>query len=104
MNALGFEHILLITGFLLVIAGCYCLIRTYHMLKITIGIELAMKAVSLFMTLAGYVSGNIDLAQTFMITSIAIEVVVTVVGAGIAINLYKKYGSMDIRNLRKLKG
>lgn len=104
MDIFRFENIMFIIGFLLIIAGCYCLIRTYHMLKIIIGIEVAMKAVTLFITLAGYVNGNIDLAQTFTITSIVIEVVVTVVAAGIAISLYKKYGSMDIRNLRKLKG
>lgn len=104
MNAFEFEKIILIVGFLLIISGCYCLIRTYHMLKIIIGIELAMKAVTLFMTLAGFINGNIELAEAFVITSIVIEVVVTVVAAGIAINLYRKYGSMDIRNLRKLKG
>lgn len=104
MNPFALENMMLITGFLLIIAGCYCLIRTYHMIKITIGIEVAMKAVTLFITLAGYVNGKIDLAQTFVITSIVMEVVVTVVAAGITISLYKKYGSMDIRNLRKLKG
>lgn len=104
MNPFALENMMLITGLLLIIAGCYCLIRTYHMIKITIGIEVAMKAVTLFITLAGYVNGKIDLAQTFVITSIVMEVIVTVVAAGITINLYKKYGSMDIRNLRKLKG
>ena len=102
MNAIG--NIVFIVGFLLIIAGCYCLIRTYHMLKIILGIEVAMKAVTLFITYAGYINGNIDLAQSFVITSIVIEVVVAVVAAGIAINLYRKYGSMDIRNLKKLKG
>jgi len=104
MNASGFGNIVFIIGFLLIIAGCYCLIRTYHMLKIIIGIEVAMKAVTLFITYAGYINGNIDLAQSFVITSIVVEVVVAVVAAGIAINLYRKYGSMDIRNLKKLKG
>lgn len=104
MNASGFGNIVFIIGFLLIIAGCYCLIRTYHMLKIIIGIEVAMKAVTLFITYAGYIKGNIDLAQSFVITSIVVEVVVAVVAAGIAINLYRKYGSMDIRNLKKLKG
>lgn len=104
MNVIRLETIMLIAGFLLIIAGCYCLIRTYHMLKIIIGIEVAMKAVTMFITLAGFVNGNSDLAQTFVITIIVTEVVVAVVAAGIAINLYKKYGSMDVRNLRKLKG
>jgi multisubunit Na+/H+ antiporter MnhC subunit len=104
MGAYGFEAVILIIGLMLIIAGCYCLIRTFHMLKIILGIEVAMKAVTLFIILAGYISGNTDLAQTFVITIILIEVVVVVVAAGITINLYKKYGSMDIRNLKKLKG
>ena len=104
MGIFGFENILLIIGFLLILTGCYCLIRTYHILKIAIGVEVAMKAVTLFFALAGYVNGQIGLTQAFIICSIVIEVVVTVVSAGISINLYKKYGSMDIRNLRKLKG
>lgn len=104
VNAFGLETVMLIIGFMLIIAGCYCLIRTYHMLKIIIGMEVAMKAVTMFIILAGYVNGNNDLAQTFVISIIVIEVVVAVVAAGIAMSLYKKYGSMDIRNLRKLKG
>lgn len=104
MVEFNFKIIILITGFLLIIAGAYCLIRTYHMLKIIIGMEVAMKAVTMFIVLAGYINGNTDLAQTFVITVIVIEVVVAVVAAGIAIRLYRKYGNMDIRNLRKLKG
>lgn len=95
---------MLIAGFLLIIAGCYCLIRTYHLLKIIIGVEVAMKAVTMFIILAGFVNGNIALAQSFVITVIVIEVVVAVVAVGIAINLYNNYGNMDIRNLVKLKG
>jgi multisubunit Na+/H+ antiporter MnhC subunit len=104
MSEFNFEFIILAIGFLLIIAGAYCLIRTYHMLRIIIGIEVAMKAVTMFIILAGYINGNTDLAQTFVITIIVAEVVVAVVAAGIAISLYKIYGSMDIRNLRKLKG
>ena len=78
--------------------------RTYHLLKIIIGMEIAMKAVTMFIILAGYINENMDLAQTFVISIIVIEVVIAVVAAGIAVSLYKKYGSMDIRNLRKLKG
>lgn len=101
---MSFETVILLIGFLLIVTGCYCLIRTYHMLKIIIGIEIAMKAVTMFILLAGYINGKIGLSQTFVISIIVIEVVVTLVAAGIAISLYKKYGSMDIRNLKKLKG
>lgn len=104
MNGFGMENVMLIIGFLLIISGVYCIMRTYHLLKIIIGMEIAMKAVTMFIILAGYINENMDLAQTFVISIIVIEVVIAVVAAGIAVSLYKKYGSMDIRNLRKLKG
>jgi multisubunit Na+/H+ antiporter MnhC subunit len=104
MELLNFKVLILIIGFMMIITGCYCLLRTYHMLKIIIGIEVAMKAVTLFMILAGYVNGHMGLAQAYVITAIVIEVVVAVVFAGVTIGLYKKYGNMDIHNLMKLKG
>ena len=59
---------MLILGVLMIAAGCWCLIRTYHMLKITIGIEVMVKAVTMFLMLAGRVSGRVALAQSFVIT------------------------------------
>lgn len=104
MEIFDFKTIMLIIGFMMIIAGLYCIIKTYHMLKIVIGIEVAMKAVSMFMVLAGYVNGHMGLAQAFVVTAIVLEVVVVVVAAGVTIGLYKKYGNMDVRNLTQLKG
>lgn len=101
---MNYATILLTIGILMIVAGCWCMIRTYHMLKITIGIEIAMKAVTMFIILAGEINGDINLAQSFITTVIVIEVVLAVVCIGTAIGLYRKYGSMDIRNLTKLKG
>lgn len=101
---MNFELVMLAVGALMILAGCYCLIRTYHMLKIIIGMELAMKAVTLFFVLAGYINGNMALSQTFIITIIVIEVVITLVASGVAVDLYKKYGTLDVRNLRNLRG
>lgn len=101
---MNLQTVMLIVGALTIMAGCFCLIRTYHMLKIIIGMELSMKAVTLFFVLAGYLNGNMALSQSFIVTIIVIEVVVTLVASGIAVGLYKKYGSLDVRNIRKLKG
>ncbi|MEG1547687.1 MAG: NADH-quinone oxidoreductase subunit K [Clostridia bacterium] len=98
------ESTVLVVAFLMILAGCYCLIRTYHLLKIIIGIEIAMKAVTMLIIFAGYVNGNHALAEAFVITVIVVEVVVMVAASGIAVNLFRTYGSMDIRNLKKLKG
>ena len=96
--------VMLVCGLILILTGCIELIRTRHMLKIIISLELAIKAISMFITLGGWLNGNMALAQAFIVTVIVLEVVVATVLSGIAISIYHKHGNMDIRNLRNLKG
>lgn len=96
--------VMLVCGLILILTGCVELIRTRHMLKIIVGLELAIKAISMFLTLGGWLNGNMALAQAFVVTVIVLEVVVATVLSGIAISIYHKHGNMDIRNLRNLKG
>ncbi len=96
--------IMLIAGLVLILIGCFELIRTRHMLKIIIALELAIKAVSMFIALGGWLNGNMPVAESFVVSVIVIEVVVATVLSGIAISIYHKYGNMDIRSLRNLKG
>jgi len=95
---------MLIAGLVLILTGCFELIRTRHMLKIIIALELAIKAVSMFIVLGGWLNGNMPVAESFVVSVIVIEVVVATVLSGIAISIYHKYGNMDIRSLRNLKG
>ena len=101
---MGLVTVLLIAGALMIAAGCWCLVRTYHMLKITIGIEVAIKGVTMFLILAGDVCGQVALAQSFVITVMVVEIIVAVVGTGTAVGLFRKYGNMDVRNLNRLRG
>lgn len=95
---------MLVAGLVLILTGCFELIRTRHMLKIIIALELAIKAVSMFIVLGGWLNGNMPGAESFVVSVIVIEVVVATVLSGIAISIYHKYGNMDIRSLRNLKG
>ncbi|MEN6595290.1 MAG: NADH-quinone oxidoreductase subunit K [Clostridiaceae bacterium] len=96
--------VMLVIGLVLIVTGCVELIRTRHMLKIIIGLELAIKAISMFIVLGGWLNGNMALAQAFIVTIIVLEVVVATVLSGIAISIYHKHGDMYIRNLRNLRG
>lgn len=99
-----YQSLIFVAAILMIITGFYCLLRTHHLLRILIGIEIGMKAVSLLVIFAGYMNGQYALAEAIVVTVIVIEVVMMVTAAGLAINLYRTYGSMDIRNLKKLKG
>ena len=89
---------------LLFIIGFYCLLATFNLIRALIGVELLIKAVTLLIVVAGFVSGHMALAQALVITLIVIEVVVMTVAAGVILNVYQHNKSLDVRNLRNLKG
>jgi len=96
---------LFITAILLiVVAAVYCLITTHNMIRILIALELLIKGVTLLLAVAGSISGQMALAQSFIIALIVIEVVVTAIGAGIIIAVHARNGSIDLHNLSKIKG
>lgn len=93
-----------IAAVLLLITGFYCLIMTYNLVRALIGLEILTKSVTLFIILAGYVTGRMALAQALAITLIVIEVVVIAVAVGIVLCVYKNIKSIDARLLRNIKG
>ena len=89
---------------LLSVAALYCILFSRNLIRMLIGLELLIKAVTLLIALAGYLTGRMALAQTFIITLIVIEVVVIAVAAGIVIGAHRHNQSLDVRMLRNLKG
>ena len=89
---------------LIFIAGLYCLLATFNLMRALIGIELLMKAVTLLIILVGYVSGHTGLAQALVITLIVIEVVLMVAAAGVILSAFSQNKTIDVRSLRNLKG
>ncbi|MCX5782266.1 MAG: NADH-quinone oxidoreductase subunit K [Elusimicrobia bacterium] len=89
---------------LLFIIGFYCIIITHNLIRVLVGLELIIKAVTLLLVVVGYTTNHTVLMQSYIITLIIIEVVVIAVAAGIVVNVAKQTGSLDTRNLRTLKG
>lgn len=89
---------------LVLITGFYCLIVTYNLIRALIGLELLTKSATLFIILAGYITGRMALAQALAITLIVIEVVVIAVAVGIVLCVYKHNKSIDTRLLKNIKG
>lgn len=89
---------------LIMITGIYAVIMTQNLLRILIGLELMIKAVTLFIVLAGFVSGHIAVAQAMVITLIVIEVVIMTVSSGIILGVHKHTKSLDVSGVGRLKG
>jgi len=103
VNPYLFFHIFIVT-IMLFVMGFYCIFFTFNLVRALIGVELLIKAVTLLIITAGYVTGHMALAQAIVITLIVVEVVFIVVATGVVIGLRRHNGSLDTRKLRNLKG
>ena len=66
-----------ITGIVLVlVTGLYCLLVTTNLVRTIIGLELLSKGATLALALSGHLSGKTVLGQIFVVTLIALEVVI----------------------------
>ncbi len=89
---------------LTMIVGFYCLLTTRNLIRALIGLALLTKGVTLLIVLAGFVSGQMALAQSLAITLIIIEVAVVVVAVGIVLGIYRRTAGIDTRSIREIRG
>ena len=89
---------------LLSVAALYGILASRNLIRILICLELLTKAVTLLIAVAGYLTGRMAVAQTFIITMIVIEVVVIAVAAGIVIGVHRHNHDLDARRLNNLRG
>ncbi len=106
----------------LFLVGLYGVIAKRNLIKIVIGLAIMEYSVNLFLILIGYVKGGaapirsgemadkaftnfVDpLPQAMVLTAIVIGLATTALLLAIAIRIYKKYGTFDIREIKNLKG
>ncbi len=89
---------------LLFITGIYCLLATFNIIRALIGLEILIKAATLFIILAGFICGRGAIAQSIVITLIIIEIVFMVVASGLALWAFRHNRTIDPRKLSNLKG
>jgi len=94
----------LIGASLLIAIGVYGIVVTGNLMRIILSVEILTKAVTLVMIGAGYETGNMGMAQSFVITIIVIEVMLLVIATGILFGVYKSNGSLMTDQLNNLKG
>ena len=84
--------------------GLFAMLTGRNMIRLLFGLEIMAKSVVLAFIMGGYVRGEEFLTQSLIITFIVIEVSLMAVALALVINAYRNTGSLDIRNLARLKG
>lgn len=111
--------ILYILCFVLFLVGLYGVITRRNVIKVVLGICIMEYSLNLLLILIGYVDAGIapivvkastetnfvdPLPQAMVLTVIVIGLATTAMLLAIAIRLYKKHGTFDIREINNLKG
>lgn len=105
--------------FILFLVGLYGVLTRRNLIKIVIGLTVMEFSVFLFLVLIGYIADGqapivvpgmeeaifVDpLPQAMVLTAIVIGLATTAMLLSIAIRIYKKYGTWDIREIKNLRG
>jgi NADH:ubiquinone oxidoreductase subunit K len=89
---------------LLLVCGLYLTLVTRNLLRLLMGIEMLSKGATLLLVVVGKATGRVDLAQSFVVTLVVVEVVVVAVAAGVVFAVWRRFGSLDTSVLKTMKG
>ena len=110
-----------IASFFLIVLGFYCIVVKYNLVKTVIGLSIADYGVNLLIISIGFNPGGtapiftfselnpssffVDpIPQALTLTSIVIGACVTAMSLALVMKIYEQYGTMDTREVRRLRG
>ena len=110
-----------IASFFLMVLGLYCIVVKYNLVKTVIGLSILDYGVNLLIITIGFnpggtapifTQGEITAASYFVdpipqaltLTSIVIGACVTAMSLALVIKLEEQYGTIDTREIRRLRG
>jgi NADH-quinone oxidoreductase subunit K len=101
---LSITNIGLIGVICLLAVGLYGLLIRRNLIKIVIALQIIVKAALLGLITAGAANDQINLGQSMAITVIVADTVVAVIGMAFAVQVRRRLGTLDIRDLSRLRG
>jgi NADH-quinone oxidoreductase subunit K len=84
--------------------GFYGLLVTRNLIKLVAVIQILGKSAVLALVLGGKASGQVNLGQSLAVTVIVADTVVAVIGLALAVQIQRRFGTVDVRKLSSLKG
>ncbi|GAB6102139.1 NADH-quinone oxidoreductase subunit K [Thermococcus atlanticus] len=103
----------------LILIGLYAVLVKRNLLKILVGLSIMETGVNLLLISIGYIAGRsapilsegigpnkaVDpIPQALVLTAIVIGVATTALALTVAINLYETYKTLNVEELRRLRG
>lgn len=84
--------------------GFYGLLVCRNLFKVVVALQILVKAALLGLVAAGYASGRINLGQSLAITVIVADTIVAVIGMAIGVQIQRQLGTLDLKDLARMRG
>ncbi len=84
--------------------GLYGLLMLRNLIKIVVALQILVKAAALALVAAGNAAGQINLGQSLAVTVIVADTVVAVVALALAVQVRRRFGTLDLDALATLRG
>ncbi len=101
---LSLFHIILAGAIGLLGVGCYGLLITRNLIKVVIALQILVKAVVVALVLAGQTGGQPGIGQSLAATVIVADTMVAVVGMALAVQIRRRFGTVDVSAISTLRG
>ena len=96
-------NVLLIGVLSLLGVGLYGLLATRNLIKVVVALQILVKAAVLALVMAGTASGELNLGQSLATTVIVADTMVAVVGLALAVQVRRRLGTLDVKDLGTLR-
>jgi NADH:ubiquinone oxidoreductase subunit K len=83
--------------------GLYGLLITRNLIKIVVALQVLVKGALLALVAAGMASGKINLGQSLAVMVIVVDTVVAVIGLALALQVKRRMGTLDVKELSTLQ-
>jgi NADH-quinone oxidoreductase subunit K len=84
--------------------GFYGLLISRNLIKIIVALQILGKTALIAFVMAGNANGQPGQGQALAMTVIVADTIVAVVGLALAVQVRRRFGTMDIKALSNLKG
>jgi NADH:ubiquinone oxidoreductase subunit K len=84
--------------------GLYGLLTGGNIIRLIVALQIMVKAALLGLVVAGRLNGQMNLSQSLAITVIVADTIVAVVGLGLAVQVQRRIGTLNVRDLARLRG
>ena len=83
--------------------GLYGLLITRNLIKVVVALQVLVKGALLALVAAGTASGKINLGQSLAVMVIVVDTVVAVIGLALALQVKRRIGTLDVKELSTLQ-